>query len=170
MALSSRHSAHHTSPHHRSFSTHPPSPACQGHPISPMRDEDDRPISLFRDEDINDDIEFVTRDDFRKTQDDIVKSMTMVTTAFSSKLEGLLDANRHQFENLQQQILELMAHPSTSSNMKKPSFTPQQFSGRDKQRNHEFVSSWINRWNAHFQLHDSIFSCMRLLLVACEHS
>ena len=90
MASSSRHSAHHTSPNHHSFSTHPTSPTRQGHPISPMRDEDDRPISPVRDEDINDDIEFVTRDDFRKTQDDIVKSMTMVTTAFPPKLKGFL--------------------------------------------------------------------------------
>ena len=78
MALSSRHSAHHTSPHHRSFLTHSASPARQGHPISPMRDEDYRPVSPVCDEDINDNIEFVTRDDFHKTQDDIVKAMTMV--------------------------------------------------------------------------------------------
>ena len=152
MASSSRNSTHHTSPNHRSSSTHPTSLASQGHSISPMRDEDDRPISPVCDKDITDGIEFVTRDDFRKTQDDIVKSMTMVTTGFSSKLEELLDANRHPFENLQQQILEIKAHTSTSSNTKQPSFTPKQLLKRDKQCNHEFVSSWINRWNAYFRL------------------
>ena len=74
MAFSSPNSTYHTSPNHRSFSTHRKSPARQGHPISPMRDEDNQPKSPVRDEDINDDIEFVTRDDFRKTQEDIVKS------------------------------------------------------------------------------------------------
>ena len=45
-----------------------------------MWDEEDQPIPPDRDHDINEDIEFVTRHDFRKIQENVVESMTTVTT------------------------------------------------------------------------------------------
>ena len=45
-----------------------------------MWDEEDQPIPPDRDHDINEDIELVTRHDFRKIQENVVESMTTVTT------------------------------------------------------------------------------------------